>query len=120
MASVAIFLYDIKVEFSIALLSDLKLMFYLFVCVFVFVCVCVCMCVCVCVCVYQPLRRISEGEENWFIPQTSKKDILSTCMYCLCLPRLQEIVAPMATANIMLLHAVPNQKHNKRMERNQL
>ncbi len=36
--------------------------------------------------------------------QTSKKDILSIGLYCL--PRLQEIVAPVATVNIMPLHVV--------------
>jgi hypothetical protein len=42
------------------------------------------------------------------VSYTSKKDILSTGSYHL--PRLQEIVVPVVTANIMAPHAVPKQK----------
>jgi hypothetical protein len=44
-------------------------------------------------------------------PWTSKKDRLSTIQHCL--PRLQEIVVPVATANMMSQHAVPKQNLNK-------
>jgi hypothetical protein len=43
--------------------------------------------------------------------KTSNKDRLSTGLYCQ--PKLQEIVVPVATANIMAPHAVPNQNQNQ-------
>jgi hypothetical protein len=42
-----------------------------------------------------------------YVEQTSKKDRLSTAPYRL--PRLQEIVVPVAIANIMIQHAERNQ-----------
>jgi len=48
------------------------------------------------------------GPNNTYNPWTSKKDRLSTILHSL--PRLQEIVVPVATANMMALHVVPKQK----------
>ncbi len=49
------------------------------------------------------------------LAQTSKEGLLSRGLYRL--PRLQEIVLPAATANIMLLHATQKQEQNKKHSR---